>query len=32
MALSGHRGAAVALRYHQAGAALSNPAARLADY
>ena len=31
MALSGHRGAAVALRYHQAGAALSNPAARLAD-
>jgi len=25
------RGAAVALRYHQAGAALSNPAARLAD-
>ena len=32
MALSGHRGAAVALRYHQAGAALSNPAPRLADY
>jgi len=31
MALSGHRGAAVALRYHQAGAALNNPAARLAD-
>jgi hypothetical protein len=31
MALSGHRGAAVALRNHQAGAALSNPAARLAD-
>jgi integrase len=31
MALSGHRGATVALRYHQAGAALSNPAARLAD-
>jgi integrase len=25
MALSGHRGAAVALRYHQAGAALNNP-------
>lgn len=31
MALSGHRGAAVALRYHQAGAVLRNPAARLAD-
>jgi len=31
VALSGHRGAAVALRYHQAGGALSNPAARLAD-
>jgi integrase len=31
MALSGHSGATVALRYHQAGAALSNPAARLAD-
>jgi len=31
MALSGHRGAAVALRYHGAGATLSNPAARLAD-
>jgi integrase len=31
MALSGHRGAAVALRYHQAGTALANPAARLAD-
>jgi hypothetical protein len=26
-----HRGAAVALRYHQAGAALNNPAASLAD-
>jgi len=32
MALSGHRGAAVALRCHQAGAALSNPAARLAGW
>jgi hypothetical protein len=31
-ALSGYRGAAIALRYHQAGAALSNPAARLADW
>jgi hypothetical protein len=31
MALSGHRGAAVTLRHHQAGAALNNPAARLAD-
>jgi site-specific recombinase XerD len=31
MALSGHRGATVALRYHQAGAVLNNPPARLAD-
>jgi hypothetical protein len=31
MALSGHRGVAAALRYQQAGAALTNPAARLAD-
>lgn len=30
MALSGHRTIAVALRYHQAGAALTNPAALLA--
>jgi hypothetical protein len=30
MALCGHRGAAVALRYHP-GAAPNNPAARLAD-
>jgi integrase len=31
MALSGHRGTATALRYHQAGTVLKNPAARLAD-
>jgi integrase len=31
MALSGHRGIAVALGYHQAGAVLNTPAARLAD-
>jgi integrase len=31
MALSGHRSTAIALRYHQAGAVLRNPAARLAD-
>ncbi|HVT16468.1 MAG TPA: hypothetical protein VHQ90_09875 [Thermoanaerobaculia bacterium] len=31
MALSGHRGMATALGYHQAGAVLTNPAAWLAD-
>jgi hypothetical protein len=31
MALSGRRSTAIAMRYHQAGAVLRNPATRLAD-